>query len=305
MAYKEIEEPLVPSWAKWGIAGVFGLIAVVALNPLVIVGSGEKGLVFNWGAVQEEVLDQGMHFRVPFMQHVETLTIQPIQEEVAVPVDAGGAITKDNQTVGAETLVYYQYDPTKLVHMWREYGTENITRLVSSALKETFKETIGDYTIFDVAQNQEELRGKVTNGVKTKLANYPVIVTEVRIQNYDWSDAFDKQIQLTMQAAQQVKQKEQELLIAEQEAQKQVKSAEAAKQALIQEAEGEKEAAKLRAEAKALEGEGIKKYNDAIAQNLEVTLKLKQLDVEMEKATHWTNVPQQVYTALPFSMPVK
>ena len=301
-----MQEPtLVPSWAKWLIAGVVGLIGFAILNPVVIVGSGEKGLVFNWGAVQDGVLDQGLHFRVPFMQHVETLTIQPIQEEVQVPVNAGGAITKDNQTVGADTLVYYQYDPSKLVYMWREYGTENITRLVSSALKETFKETIGDYTIFDVAQHQEELRGKVTEGVKAKLAAYPITVTELRIQNYDWSDAFDQQIQLTMQAAQQVKQKEQELLIAEQEAQKSVKTAEAAKESMVKKAEGERDAAKLHAEAKALEGEGIKKYNDAIAQNLEVTLKLKQLDIEMEKATHWTNVPQQVYTALPFSMPTK
>ena len=42
--------------------------------------------------------------------------------------------------------------------------------------------------------------------------------------------------------------------------------------ALIAKAEGEKEAAKLRAEAKALEGEGIRKYNASVQQNMSMVI---------------------------------
>lgn len=104
-----------------------------------------------------------------------------------------------------------------------------------------------------------------------------------------------------MNRSQQVKQKEQELLIAEQEAQKQVKVAEATKTALITQAEGDKEAAALRADAKALEGEGIRKYNEAVALNWGIELKKIELENERLRINRWNGVyvPTNNYGPIP------
>jgi regulator of protease activity HflC (stomatin/prohibitin superfamily) len=128
--------------------------------------------------------------------------------------------------------------------------------------------------------------------MKEKMAGYPINITELKTVNYDWSDEFDKQIAETMSRAQQVKQAEQQLLIVQQQAQKIVKEAEAAK-----------EAARLNAEAKALEGEGIKKYNDSIAVNWAIELKKLELQIEMKKAEKWNGqyISQNSYGPIPFS----
>ena len=133
------------------------------------------------------------------------------------------------------------------------------------------------------------------------MKNYPIELTELKINNYDWSDDFDAQIKETMNRSQQVKQKEQELLITEQEAQKKVKEAEAEKTALITRAEGEKAAAVLKAEAKAAEGEGIRKYNESIARTIEIQLKLRQLDIEEKRVDKWDGhyVPNNNYGPIP------
>lgn len=281
------ESLLISKKAKIALIILGALIVLVVFNPFVQVPAGKRGLVFNWGGLSDKVLDQGLRLRIPIMQKVTKITIQPIQLDYTVTVGSDGAITEDNQTVGAYTTVFYQYDEKQLVSLWRDYGLKNIESLVQSSVKESFKEQIGGYTIFDIAQKQEELREKVVDGVRKKLAAYPITITELRIQNYDWSDEFDKQIEETMSRAQKVRQAEQDLLIAQQQAQKQVKEAEAAKQATVTKAEGARDAAKLEAEAKALEGEGIKKYNDSIAANLEVQLRLTQLEIERIKAERW------------------
>lgn len=281
------EKPLISKKSKTILVSVVALICFFIFNPFVIVPSGSLGLVFNWGAIQEKTLEQGLHFRVPIMQKVQKVTVQPIQLDYTVTVDGDGAITKDNQTVGASITTYYQYDSAQLVTLYRDTGLTKMEGIITSAVKESFKEAIGDQTIFEVASMQEKIRGDVTVSIKEKLKAYPIVVTEFRVSNYDWSDKFDQQIQATMERAQQVKQAEQELLIQQQVSQKQVKEAEAAKQATVTKAEGARDAARLEAEAKALEGEGIRKYNDSIAANLEVQLRLTQLEIEKIKAERW------------------
>jgi len=286
------------------VVGIILFIIVVANWPLVTVKAGTRGLLFNFDAIQETTLDQGLHFRAPW-QRIEAITTQPVQLSHEIPVNAAGAITKDNQTIGVSTVLFYRYDENRLVEVRKDWGADKITSQLQSALNESFKEIIGAYTIFDIASRQEELRGKVWDRISQKVRdqNYPVNLSELRIQNYDWSDAFDAQINATMQAAQQVKKAEQELMLTEQQAQKKVKEAEADKAALIAQAEGEKAAAALRAEAKALEGEGIRKYNLAVQANMELEVKLRQLEIEMELAKRWNGqkVPDQVFSPIPFS----
>lgn len=99
---------------------------------------------------------------------------------------------------------------------------------------------------------------------------------------------------ITMQSAQMVKKKQQELLVTQQEAQKIVKQAEAEREALVQKATGERDAALLRAEAKQAEGDGIRKYNEAIAKNMAQEVEFRKLAIEQTKAERWNG--QQVST---------
>jgi regulator of protease activity HflC (stomatin/prohibitin superfamily) len=284
------------------IFGVFGVILLLILNPITLIQSHERGLRFTMGAVSETVLSSGIQFRMPIIQKIETVTVRPMQKDSKIEVGSEGAITKDNQTIGASITIFYVYRQTELVKMWKDYGKDKIETLITSAVKESFKSTIGQFTIFELPLSQEQTRVKTFESVKGKLANYPVDVTELRITNYDWSESFDEQIQATMKKAQEVKQKEQELKITELETQKAVKKAEADKQATITIAEGEKAATQLRAEAKVLEGEGIRKFNESIRATQDIEIKLRQIAIEASRVEKWNGVyvPTNNYGPIPF-----
>ena len=113
----------------------------------------------------------------------------------------------------------------------KEYGFDVLKGKVEKDAIEAFKQTIGQYTIFDVAQKQEEIRVLVAKSLIGKIGAYPIIIDDLKVTNYDRSEEFDKQIGLTMQIAQETKQQEQQLKKVEVEAQQAVKRAEANRQA--------------------------------------------------------------------------
>jgi regulator of protease activity HflC (stomatin/prohibitin superfamily) len=241
---------------------------------------------------------------LPIRDKVKEVTIQPIQLDHRVEVGKDGAITKDNQTIGAEITVFYKYKVDDLTTMYRQYGEKKMESIVNQTLRESFKTIIGGYDIFKLPTIQDEIRGKVWQDFQSKLTAYPIEVTELKIVNYDWSEQFDAQIAETMNRSQQVKQKEQELLISQNEQQKKVKEADAEKQATVVRAEGARDAAKLQAEAKALEGEGIKKYNESIASKWDIELKKMELEIAKIKAEKWNGVfvPTNNYSPIPLQI---
>jgi len=279
------------------------LIIVLLLWPFSIVGPQDRGVKVRLGAVSETIEKPGIVIRVPLIDEIKTYSLIPQELESRIEVSRDGAITKDNQTIGASMTVYYRYREDRLLDMVKNYGEERIASIVKASIRESVKTIIGGYTIFEIATNQEKIKSQITELIKAGLSEFPVEIADVRITNFDWSDEFDKQIQETMAKAQQVKQKEQELLITELEAQKRVKEADASRQALVSQAQGEKEAASLRAEAKALEGEGIRKYNEAIERNRTLEVELRKLEIEMKRVEKWDGqyVPNNNYLPIPFN----
>ncbi|MDR2370919.1 MAG: hypothetical protein LBD71_05525, partial [Treponema sp.] len=136
-----------------------------------------------------------------------------------------------------------------------------------------------------------------------------VKITQLNISNFDWSPDFDKQINATMEAAQRVRQAEQQANIAEQENRRLAIEAEAKAKAQIAKAEGDLKEAELNAqarvvranaerEAKIAEGEGVRQYNQLIAQNLQTEIRLRELEIELERARNWNGVEVSTYLPL-------
>ncbi|MFZ4632542.1 MAG: SPFH domain-containing protein [Patescibacteria group bacterium] len=273
-----------------------------SLGAIKIIASDERGLRFTFGAVSEKALQPGLHFSWPIVQTVKSIQITPIELETDIPVTEEGAITRDNQTIGAQLAIFYIYKENELPFMVKNFGPEKLKSIILKSMMESFKAQVGRYDIFVLPMSQDSIRIKTLKQIRQMVLNYPVTITELKITNYDWSDDFDNQIKETMNRSQQVKQKEQEKLMAEQEAQKGVVQATAKKQIAITLAEGAKAAAQLNADAKALEGEGIRKYNESIAKNIDLEIRLRTLKIEEIRVQRWNGVyvPNNSYGPIPF-----
>ena len=68
----------------WIIAGVAALLIIVAAtSATTIVPAGHAGVVVTMGSVSNRVLDEGLHFKVPFVQQVVMMNNKIQKTEVA------------------------------------------------------------------------------------------------------------------------------------------------------------------------------------------------------------------------------
>lgn len=297
---------LIPTRVK-ALARTLGSILLLRIiNPFVTIDSAERGILYRRWAVQDSVLWEGLHWKRPIMDKVKIVKVTPMWVPIEIPVAAQGAITKDNQTIGSSIVFFFRYKDTELINAAKNYWFDMLQGKATRDVTESFKQTIGQYTIFDVASKQEEIRKMVISGAIAKIGHYPVIIDDVKISNYDWSNAFDDQIAKTMQIAQETKQQEQELKKIEVSSQQQIKMAEAQKSAAILKAEADRETERLNAEGLKLKGEGIRDYNAALTanpKNMDLELKLKALEIEKILAEKWNGqrVAENNYGPIPVS----
>jgi regulator of protease activity HflC (stomatin/prohibitin superfamily) len=285
---------------KFIVTAVF-IAVMIILNPVSCVGPNQRGVKILFGAVKEAVLLPGIQAHIPLVEHIQKYSIVPSEIKMEIPVGPQGAITKDNQTVGVIVTAFWRYSENEIPEIAKSYTEDRLKTIIKSTGEAAVKNAIGQYTIFDLAISQTEITEKIKTSITTSLAQYPITLTDVKLTNYEWSDEFDRQIAETMNRAQQVRQKEQELETAKLESQKQVAVAQAERDAVIARAEGEKQRVALEAEAKVLEGEGVRKYNEAIAQNLSIELRLRELEIEKIRVEQWDGkyVPNNMYGPIP------
>ena len=275
---------------------VIAALAALIYNSITVVGPNERGIEVKLGEVSGDVLQPGMHYHIPFISVIKRYSIVPKGMNVNFSVDEDGAITKDMQTVASQVTDFYRYDDARLMDAVKKYSESILQNAITKSLISSVKEAVGKYSIYDLIENQDKITQAVQSNLSAKLAEYPVEVTQLTISNWNWSDDFDKNIKETMNRTQQVRQAEQDLKLTETNAQKQVAEAEAAKKAAEQTAEGELIKAQKAAEAKRVEADALAYYNAKVAQNYQVEIKLKELEIELEKAKKWDGrqVPEYV-----------
>lgn len=280
------------------IGGVVAVVAVIVLaQSCTIVQQRERGVKFTMGKVSsDEIIQPGMNFKVPFVQKIKKYSIAPKTFDVKFSVGQDGAITKDMQTVGTAITVKYNFDESRIMDIAKRYGDSVVESAMKSNIIASLKEVVGKYSIYDLVSEQGTVTSLVEKTMIDRMTDYPIQISQITITNWDWSDDFDNAIKQTQVKAQETRQAEQALKLAEINSQKQVAEAEAAKKAAEQTAEAELIKALKAAEARKAEADALAYYNSKVAQNYQVEIKLKELEIELERAKKWDGrqVPEYI-----------
>lgn len=293
------------------IAGsVFIVLLILCTNSCTVVKQRERGVTYTFGQVRGEVVQPGLRFHAPFVTQIKRYSIVPKTFETKFTYGSDAAVTKDMQSVGCDLTVVYKYNEDGIMKVAMQYGDsiieDNIKRLLTSSVKSI----IGRYSIYDLTSNQTVISDEAKDEISQQVAksDYPITIDNVIISNWDWSPEFDKKIQDRMNATEAALKAEQDLKLTETNAQKIVKEAEAKKKAAEQDAEAAVAKAKGEAEAKKVEADALAYYNAKVAQNYQVEIKLKELEIQKIEAEKWDGrkVPAQaVYVPNTYDLKTK
>ena len=94
------------------------LIVVVAASGLTIVQPGHTGVVVTLGRVDDNVLQEGLHFKIPFIQNVVMIDNRITKLEVDTE-----AFSSDLQTVQTTLAINYRVDTSKSYSIYKNIGS--------------------------------------------------------------------------------------------------------------------------------------------------------------------------------------
>ena len=248
------------------------IIAAVVIIAVLILGStlattipaGHTGVVTTFGKVSEDVLQEGLHFKLPW-QSVHKINNQITKLEVETE-----AFSKDLQTVSTLTAVQYRVDKSKSFSIYKEVGANYENILVAPAVNEVLKAITAQYTAEESVTNRTAVSTGLLVGLNAKLNTIGIIVEDVNIINFDFSEAYISAIEEKQVA-------EQKLLKAQTEAEEKKVTAQAEADAnlILAEAEAQAKAnarlieAEAEAEAKTVIAEAEASANKMIAESLD------------------------------------
>lgn len=206
----------------WATFIVFIAVALMlVMSPFTIIDTTEKGVVLQWGAV-DRVLDEGVHWKTPI---AESVIKMPINTQL-IKVTAGAA-SKDLQEVSTTVALQYRLDSTEVDTIYTTLRRDYQEVVIDPAIQNAIKAGTAKFTASDLISKRAEVKAEITDTLTLRLAEEHIIVTNVDIVNFKFSDAFDRAIEEKVTAEQNAQREEQKLRQVEFEAQQKVATAEA------------------------------------------------------------------------------
>ena len=182
---------------KFGFLLFIVFVILLILNPFVVIGAGERGVVLNFGAVQPSVLGEGLHFRTPLVQKIVKVDVKVHKEQV----DAEAA-SKDLQDIRSTIAVNYHIIPDKANWVYQNIGTAFKERVIDPTVQEVVKAVTAKYTAVELITQREKVRSEIRALLKERLVVYNIGVDDFSIVNFKFSQQFTQAIEAKQTAEQ-------------------------------------------------------------------------------------------------------
>lgn len=173
------------------------LLVLFAFKPWAQIGAGERGVVLNFGAVQNKVLNEGIHFRIPIMQEIIPMDVK-IQK---ARTDAASA-SSDLQDVALSVALNYHVIPDKANVVYQTIGMEFKPRIIDPAIQEVMKAVSARYTAEELITKRPAVSAEMQDALTARLLMSNVAVDAFSIVSFSFSAKFTDAIEAKQTAEQ-------------------------------------------------------------------------------------------------------
>jgi regulator of protease activity HflC (stomatin/prohibitin superfamily) len=173
------------------------LLVVLLFKPWVQIGAGERGVVLNFGAVQTNVLGEGLHIRIPVMQDVIIMDVK-----VQKSITSAAASSSDLQEVSSEVALNYHIIPDKANSVYQTIGIHFKERIIDPAVQEVVKAVTARYTAEELITKRPAVSEAMRTTLSDRLLVHNIAVDAFSIVGFSFSKIFMEAIESKQTAEQ-------------------------------------------------------------------------------------------------------
>jgi regulator of protease activity HflC (stomatin/prohibitin superfamily) len=240
--------------------GIVVLVLILIIKESIVIVPQSVAYIIERLGAYSTTFNVGIHFKLPFIDQVRknqtilgdktgllrgaSLVKGVSLKEAFVDSQPQPAITKDNVTLDADTVVYYQVVDPKLY----TYGAENPIGAMEHLTITTLRNVIGELELDQTLTSRDTINSKLRSILDEATDAWGIKVNRVEVKEIKTPDSVKSAMEAQMQAE---RGKRAAVLAAEAEKESAILKAEGIKQSLILTAEANKEASIKEAEGKA------------------------------------------------------
>ncbi|KAH6655478.1 band 7 family-domain-containing protein [Truncatella angustata] len=219
----------------------FGAFAL-AKSSIYDVPGGTRAVIFDrLSGVKEQVISEGTHFLVPWLQRAIRFDVRTKPRNIATTTGS-----KDLQMVSLTLRVLHRPEVTALPKIYQNLGTDYDERVLPSIGNEVLKSIVAQFDAAELITQREAVSNRIRSDLMKRAAEFNIALEDVSITHMTFGKEFTKAVE----------QKQ----IAQQDAERArfiVEKAEQERQANVIRAEGEAESAETISRAIAKAGDGL------------------------------------------------
>src|SRR3989338_4229349 len=179
---------------------IFWIIILALIKPAFPFGTvpaGHRGVQLRFNAVTGKAFNEGLFFRIPFIEQVVRVNVQTQKHEVKAL-----AYSKDIQTVDSTLALNYHLNPETVADLYQEVGLGYRERIIDPAIQESVKAATAKFTAQELIEQRPLVKDEIQTHLRERLSGRDIVVEEFSIVNFDFSDVYEQAVE-KKQVAQQ------------------------------------------------------------------------------------------------------
>jgi len=224
---KKEKTPLEELSKKFFIGATIFIIIALFFSSVYIIEAGERGILLTFGKPDQVAATEGLHFKFPLAQKIIKMDVKTQKYET----DASAA-SKDLQVVTTQIAVNYHLVPETVPLLYQEIGIYYQDRIIQPAVQEVVKASTAQFTAEELITRRPEVKERIKELLRDRLGLRGIVVEEISITNFDFSESFNAAIESKVTAEQLKLKAERDLQRIEIEAQQTIVSAKAEAESL-------------------------------------------------------------------------
>ena len=167
------------------LAGIVTFIVIILImsESVVIVQAGHRGVVLFFGAVENRVLGEGVHFVIPFVEQVIQLEVLGTLKFQA---DASAA-SNDLQEVATVIALNYHIDPNKANIVYQQLGADYADRIIAPTIQESVKASVAKFNAEQLITQRAIAKGVISQAISNTLSSRDITVETIFITDFQFS----------------------------------------------------------------------------------------------------------------------